>query len=127
MTTRIVKDIFPAHISVAPAEYTSDVMSVDAESNPDGVFYRDITRILIVEDDKGSIIWVAQDTPTGVSLIFQERLDVYIPGAKNSDQFRGKTISGKVFAFRKDSNCGCGSRLKSWNPYRTVNSIKDTF
>jgi hypothetical protein len=124
---KIIKDIFPAHFSVAPAEFTEDIMSVDAQTNPPGVFYRDITRILILEDAKGQLIWVAQDTPTGVSLIFQERLEVYLPGKTNSDQFRGKTISGKVFAFRKDSNCGCGSRLKSWNPYRTVNSIKDTF
>jgi hypothetical protein len=124
---KIDKDIFPAHFSVAPADHTSDVMSVDAVTNPQGVFYRDVTRVLIIEDNKGLVIWVAQDTPSGVSLIFQERLEEYHPAKLKTEQHHGKTISGKVFAFLKDSNCGCGSRLKSWNPYRTVNSMKDTF
>jgi hypothetical protein len=124
---KIIKDIFPSHFSVAPADFTTDVFGIDAETNPDGVFYRDITRILIIEDEKGSLIWVAQDTPTGVSLIFQERLAEYYPAKVNTEQHHGKTTSGKIFAFRKDSNCGCGSRLKSWNPYRTVHSMKDTF
>ena len=40
-------------------------------------------------------------------------------------QYFGTTVSGKRFAFKKDTNCGCGSRLRSWNPYKTLSSIKD--
>jgi len=35
------------------------------------------------------------------------------------------TESGKGLAFRRQDNCGCGSRLRAWNPYKTLNSIKD--
>lgn len=124
---RIVGDIFPAHLSVAPADYSDDIMSIKSKGNPDGVFYRDITRVVLVEDEKGLTIWVAQDSPTGANIIFQERLAEYIKAEKPELDSRAKTVSGKIIAFCRDSNCGCGSRLKSWNPYRTLHSVKDEF
>jgi hypothetical protein len=30
------------------------------------------------------------------------------------------TASGTKVAFRKDENCGCGSRLRSWNAYSVM-------
>lgn len=125
--SRIIQDTFPAHLSVAPANYSDDVFSINAQGNPEEVYYRDITRIVLVEDEKGLSIWVAQDSPTGAQIIFQERLAEFYKADKPEQVSRAKTVSGKLLAFQKDSNCGCGSRLKSWNPYRTLHSIKDSF
>ena len=125
--SRIIQDTFPAHLSVASADYSDDVFSINAQGNPEEVYYRDITRIVLVEDEKGLSIWVAQDSPTGAQIIFQERLAEFYKADKPEQVSRAKTVSGKLLAFQKDSNCGCGSRLKSWNPYRTLHSVKDSF
>jgi hypothetical protein len=124
---KIIYDIFPAHLSVAPAEYSDDEFSIKSQGNPDGVFYKDVTRVVIVEDPNGHTVWVAQDSPTGPNIIFQERLATYHQADKPEQDSHAKTVSGKILAFSKDNNCGCGSRLRSWNPYRTLHSIKDTF
>ncbi len=124
---RIVHDIFPAHLSVAPSDYSEDVFSIKSQGNPAGVFYRDITRVVLVEDERGLTIWVAQDAPTGPQIIFQERLAEFHKSDKPEQDSHARTVSGKILAFCKDSNCGCGSRLKSWNPYRTLHSVKDNF
>jgi hypothetical protein len=124
---RIVQDVFPCHLSVAPADYSEDFTSIRSKGNPDGVFYRDITRVVLVEDETGLTIWVAQDAPSGPQIIFQERLAEYIKADKPEQDAHAKTVSGKILAFSKDNNCGCGSRLKSWNPYRTLHSVKDSF
>jgi len=124
---RIVHDIFPAHLSVAPADYSDDEFSIKSQGNPDGVFYRDVTRVVIVEDPNGHTVWVAQDSPTGPNIIFQERLATFHKADTQEQDSHAKTVSGKILAFSKDNNCGCGSRLRSWNPYRTLHSIKDSF
>jgi len=121
---RIVHDVFPCHLSVAPATY---VESIRSKGNPDEVFYRDITRVVLVEDEIGLTIWVAQDAPNGPQIIFQERLAEFIKADKPEQDAHATTVSGKTLAFSKDNNCGCGSRLKSWNPYRTLHSVKDQF
>jgi len=124
---KIIHDVFPAHLSVAPADYSEDFTSIRSKGNPDEVFYRDITRVVLVEDEIGLTVWVAQDSPTGPQIIFQERLAILHKADKPEQDSHAKTVSGKILAFSKDNNCGCGSRLKSWNPYRTLHSIKDQF
>ena len=124
---KIIHDIFPAHLSVAPSGYSDDVFSIKSQGNPDGVFYRDVTRVVLVEEENWLTIWVAQDAPTGPQIIFQERLAEFHKADKPELDSHAKTLSGKLIAFKKDTNCGCGSRLKSWNPYRTLHSVKDTF
>jgi hypothetical protein len=124
---KIIHDVFPAHLSVASSDYSDDEFSIRSKGNPEGVFYKDITRVVLVEDDIGLTIWVAQDSPTGPQIIFQERLAILHKADKPEQDSHAKTVSGKILAFSKDNNCGCGSRLKSWNPYRTLHSIKDQF
>ena len=45
-------------------------------------------------------------------------------GTKMEDSYI-VTKTGKMVAFKLDRNCGCGSRLRAWNPYRHVYSSKD--
>jgi hypothetical protein len=118
---KIVLDVFPAHLAVVASGIFEDVY--DLKSNPptEEAFYRATTRVVVTDE----AIIVAQDSPNGAQIIFQERYQTLLPAADKKSDFRVITESGKMLAFQKDTNCGCGSRLRSWNPYRTISSMKD--
>lgn len=118
---RILKDVFPAHVAVAPAGLTDDVTEVRSSPVSQGAHYVSKTRVVITEDH----ITVAADGPEGAVIIFYEKYVEFVPAVDSKSDFRVITASGKIVAFKKDTNCGCGSRLRSWNPYKTLNSIKD--
>jgi hypothetical protein len=117
----IKTDIFPAHVAVAPSGAFESVDDLKSSPPSEGSHYVGTTRVIIVDD----LVVVAVDSPSGPNIVFREKIETYLKGAKSSEEHRIVTISGKMLAFKKDSNCGCGSRLRSWNPYNTVNSIKD--
>lgn len=78
----------------------------------------DKCRIVIDED----LIIVAVDSPEGARVIFQEEYVTFEKDLKGESKI--VTKSGKMLAFKRDTNCGCGSRLRSWNPTRTLNTLK---
>jgi hypothetical protein len=120
---KIEVDIFPAHFQVAPADVFTDVSTLNSHPRQQGAFYVGTTRVLIMNVEGNQIVLVAQDSPEGAQIIFREKIaELQEP---NDGTYRLITVSGKALAFSKDTNCGCGSRLRSWNPYRTMNSIKD--
>ena len=117
----IKADIFPAHVAVAPNgafEYVEDLISSPPK---EGSHYVGTARVIVVDD----LVVVAVDSPSGPNIVFREKYETFLKGRKSTEEHRIITVSGKMLAFRKDTNCGCGSRLRSWNPYNTVNSIKD--
>jgi hypothetical protein len=116
---RIEYDIFPAHASVAPASYVGELV---AHPPIDGTAYLQTSRVIIFALQDVQVLMIAQDTPDGAQVVFQERIAEF---DIDDVQYFGTTVSGKRFAFKKDTNCGCGSRLRSWNPYKTLSSIKD--
>jgi hypothetical protein len=118
---KILADIFPAHLQVAPANTFSDVRELNPAPAKDGLFYVGTTRTLITEENDIQKIVVAVDSPDGAQIIFLEELEEALQEDK---VYRAITKSGKMLAFTKDTNCGCGSRLRAWNPYRTLNSIR---
>jgi hypothetical protein len=118
---KIVKDVFPAHVAVVPAGFTDDVTEIKSAPATDGAYYVSKTRVVLTED----MITIAIDGPDGASIIFHEKYAEYVPELQKGSDIRVVTDSGKIVAFKKDTNCGCGSRLRSWNPYKTLNSIKD--
>lgn len=76
---------------------------------------------VVIDDD---LIIVAVDSPEGARIIFQEEYDTFVKDLKGESKILTK--SGKMLAFKRDTNCGCGSRLRSWNPTRTLKTLKDT-
>ena len=117
-------DVFPCFVSVTPAG--TDIAMEDLRSSPPSrdSYQIAITRVVI----SANVLYVAQDHHTGPVIVFQEEIDptTYY----KSDDIRSKdsyiqTISGKKIAWKKDSACGCGSRLKSWSPTRYAMSSKD--
>jgi hypothetical protein len=124
---RVLHDLFPAFITVVPPNVVDDFRSVAVKSSdlPTGARYLERVRIVVTSDDKGNIVMVAADHHTGPRLIFSERLaDLNWSGNKTDDS-QLITQSGKIIAFKYQKGCNCGSRLRSWSPYRTMDSIKD--
>lgn len=116
---KIIHDIFPAHLSVAPPTYTGPMR---AESSGKDYPYVAETRTIITTEK----IMVAIDTPTGAQIIFNEEYDpetLIIP-KKPDQEGSATTVTGKRLVFKKAESCGCGSRLRSWNPYKTMYSAK---
>ena len=124
---RVLQDLFPAFITVVPPNVVDDFKSVAVKSSdlPTGARYLERVRVVLMSDEKGDIVMVAADHHAGPRLIFSERLaDLNWSGNKTDDS-QLITMSGKIIAFKYQKGCNCGSRLRSWSPYRTMDSIKD--
>ena len=124
---RVLHDLFPAFITVVPPNVVDDFRSVAVKSSdlPTGARYLERVRIVVTSDDKGDIVMVAADHHTGPRLIFSERITDLNWSGNKTDDSQLITESGKIIAFKYVKGCNCGSRLRSWSPYRTMDSIKD--
>ena len=123
---RVTFDLFPAKVLVIPpseeldALVYEDIAFLSTVANGRRV---EAVRIVFTE----ATVMIAGDSPQGPVLIFQEKYDPtsLILNKNRSKPMRVRTLNGKVLVFTKDDNCGCGSKLRAWNPYRTVYSTKD--
>jgi hypothetical protein len=105
-------DVFPAVIALAEPGSLENYMELTPKgAAPKGTRRLDRCRVVVFND----MLMVAIDSPEGAKLVFREACHSYI----KDDQkiHRVITESGKIVSFRKDDNCGCGSRLRTWNPY----------
>lgn len=117
---KVIYDLFPARVRVIPSERISrEELSTTTVTTriPDSRMV-DAVRIVISDDT----VMIAADSSNGPTLIFREKyskedLDLQ---KKPKSISRLTTSTGKMLIFEKDSNCGCGSRLRGWNPYRTL-------
>jgi hypothetical protein len=121
-TPKILLDVFPANVIVAPETSTLDADTLDPVPDVPETLYREVTRIVVTQDR----IIVAQDTPTGAQIIGNElyNQETFRQGTKPDFRTYVETASGKKIAFYKDNGCGCASRLRSWNPYNVIMSSK---
>lgn len=120
MVDRIVLDVFPSNIIVAPKGFVEDVTELRPVPDVPNTLYKDVTRIIVTD----TRILVAVDSPNGAQVIGNEEYETFIKGSKPDFLSYVITKSGKQIAFYKDNGCGCGSRLRSWNPYKTLYSTK---
>lgn len=118
------QDLFPAFVALASAD--DPVVYTDMTSGP--LFpktARQITvaRVVIFGDS----ITIAIDGAAGPKIVFQEAIqaNTFIKGPDAKKDSYVVTASGVKIAFRRDDACGCGSRLRSWNPYSAVHSSQN--
>jgi len=119
--TKIVLDRFPCHLAAVGPDTFEDIEILRSyEPNPEAS-YLEITRVILTETH----VIVAKDASDGPKIVFQEKYDESYISEKSTEDSRILTASGKMLAFKKDTGCGCGSRLRGWNPYKTIMSMKD--
>lgn len=114
-------DRFPCHLVAISADKVEDVTTLRSFEPTKGSTYMEITRVIVTDEH----IVVAKDGDQGPQIVFRETYQEFIPSEKSTLDSFVVTSSGKMLAFKKDTGCGCGSRLRGWNPYKTLNSIKD--
>lgn len=115
---QITLDLFPCNFVAVPPGFIADVNELSVRPPHKGAAFRDVCRILVAD---GNLV-IAQDSPTGAQIIFQEKIAELYNGVKPEFLTRVVTESGKMVVFYKDNGCGCSSRLRSWNPYKTLSS-----
>ena len=118
---KILMDRFPCNLVAVAPGFTEDVTTLSSEPPTKNSNYLDVTRVIITNE----AIFVAKDSPEGAQIVFREAYETFIPSKDAGEDSYVVTTAGKMLAFSKDRGCGCGSRLRGWNPYRTINSIKD--
>lgn len=118
---KIVLDRFPCHLVAAAPGKFDDVEQLKSYPPSKDAFYEEITRVVITDE----VAVVAKDSQDGPKIIFREAYDTFIQSEKPDEDSYVVTKSGKMLAFKKDRGCGCGSRLRGWNAYSTISSIKD--
>jgi hypothetical protein len=118
---KIVQDVFPAHLSVVQAGSYEKVQDIRSTPPMDDAYYLSKTRIVVTS----TRVIVAHDGPNGPVIVFSEDYAEHHKSNVATEDSYVVTVTGKMLAFKKDVNCGCGSRLRSWNPYKHVYSSKD--
>lgn len=113
---KILLDRFPCHLAAIGPGEIEDVTTLRSFEPTKGSNYLEITRVIITD----TLILVAKDGNDGPQIVFRETYDQFIPSSEPTKDSFVVTASGKMLAFKKDTGCGCGSRLRGWNPYKTL-------
>ena len=121
---KVLLDLFPARARLSPAEHApspEEQLAATVLSRLPQSRYVDAVRV-VISDER---VMIAADTSRGPALIFNERYDGATLSLNKKGTSRLVTETGKFVTFDKDANCGCGSRLRGWNPYTTLHSAND--
>lgn len=122
--TSLHHDVFPSFITFIASDNPTPLSEMtSAPPFPKDAPSFDKARVII----DGHMITVAIDGDDGPRIIFRDAIDPnsFQKAANRSEDSRISTVSGKKIVYRKNDACGCGSRLKSWNPYNTLRSTAD--
>ena len=117
-------DLFPAFVVFSAESETLNIEEMSsAPAYPKNSIQYDKARVLVM----GGNVTIAIDSETGPKIIFRQPYEEanFIRSKSNKEDSRLTTTNGTMLVFKKNDACGCGSRLRSWNPYRTLGSSKD--
>lgn len=108
-------DVFPALVAVYPpavvAGFESPYVSVGIADVGATKFYE--SRVIV---HKNSVI-VGADGARGAHKVFGDSYSSDSAVTSDGKFTRVITDGGFLVVYAKSRGCGCGSRLRSWNPY----------
>lgn len=126
---KVLHDFFPATIVAIAPGIVEDFTTVTTNHAdvPNGNMYFERVRVVILQNDFNELIFmVAGDHHSGPRLVFREKIANFNWSGDKKEDSQAIMESGKIMAFRKTQGCStCGSRLRSWSPYITMDSVKD--
>lgn len=117
-------DLFPAFIVFSASNETVPIEEMrSAPPYPKNAIQYDKARIVVMN----GTVTVALDSEEGPKIVFRQPYEEasFIKSASNREDSRLTTTNGTMLVFKKNDACGCGSRLRSWNPYRILGSTQD--
>lgn len=113
MTVSVRADVYPALLTI-------DTRRVER------------VRVIVVAGTPDRLI-VFGDGPDGPQVVYSQAIqnftvpprpqrlrELYTPAFTN---YTAETLQGDPITFQKGSGCGCGSRLKSYNPFPSIASL----
>lgn len=121
--SKVLHDVFPAFVAVATGDDQTPRDDLRSSPPTKGTYQIVMARVVVTDSE----VLVAKDGPTGPIIVFRQPYTFgnhYKNPSKKLDSYL-TLDNGQTIAYRKDENCGCGSRLRSWNPYNISNSSKD--
>ena len=116
---KIIYDVYPAHVAVIPAGVLVDPRDLSSQPNSENSYYVGKARVVLTEE----VIVIAIDSTDGAQIVFRESYIDFFKSKTPNEDSHVITSSGKMIAFKKDNNCGCGSRLRSWHVYNTLTAL----
>jgi hypothetical protein len=120
---RVLHDIFPARVLVAPPSHSVPLAELTTKTSKPMPPTRLVEAVRILITD--SHVLIAADSHVGPVTIFSEKISQLNWSGSRNKESSLVTETGKMLVFVRDDNCGCGSKLRTWNPYNTLNSSKD--
>ena len=125
---KIVHDVFPSVLRALQLDVDAIDREFLAKLDPYATVIShgklmDRARVVITENPNRLII--AVDQPEGVRVMFDEPYAELFrhPVSPRLNPIGVLMSSGKFIVFQRDTGCGCGSRLRGWNPYRHLSSM----
>jgi hypothetical protein len=118
---KILHDLFPAHFAVMPENVLTKVQDLSSHPITEGAYGMTKARVIVSERR----VWIALDSNEGPQVVFSEEYDEFHKSNVREYDSYIITKGGRMVAYKYDANCGCGSRLRGWSPYRHVYSEKD--
>ena len=118
----IREDSFPATLVVTAADFPVAVEELKSHPPTPDAAHLSITRVVVSHDR----VIVAVDHVEGPQVVFSEGIEPnsHVRGNSTTDSYV-TTLTGKKLAWKRDPQCGCGSRLRSWRPFKIMGSSKD--
>lgn len=118
-------DLFPCYVAIFQADHETPVEELRSAPPTPGAANFTIARVVVTSER----VIVALDGGNGPKIVYDEPIDPAMhfraDKPRDKDSFV-TTLGGQKVVYKKDTACGCGSRLKSWNPNGSIShSIKD--
>lgn len=114
---RFTLDIFPALVNLALGSHEVPVEELQATPYHDErVRQFNSARVTVLH----GYVMIALEGYQGPKLVFREKAVQVFRNPTRSGLSWVVTETGKKLAIARDDACGCGSRLRSWNPERAV-------
>lgn len=123
MTATNVKtmDVFPAIVFLAEPGSLSSYRDLPfLGDKPQKTRRVDRSRVMIIDGR----FYIVQDSPEGPTVVFREGVSEYEKDAETKTHHI-LTTSGKIIVVGKDRNCGCGTRLRGWNPFKGITTSSE--
>jgi len=107
---KIILDRFPCNVTFPDERYDHQGEKL----------YLEGARVILTENS----LLIATDGPEAARIVFFEDFTISDISENPDEESTIYTKSGKMVVFNVDDSCGCGSRLRGWNPYKTLKRLE---